>query len=420
MRREGRPAFLGAMPKPGEARAGSRKPEHPKQQLVGAVRAACQALIAKDPHPGRDPTRTGQDVARDPGAGPADEPRSGPYRPELRLRAQSGLLRRPRHPPARPLPRSGRTERGGDDRPGDRARRRRLRTGTARRGADLRRHQFGARGDPGQAAQDPDLPHGGGQPLLRPAGAGGDQPQGHRPLERRQPRADRACPPLPPGGGAAGAAHLQGRLAHGRGARRIPPEDRGLRRAGPARARAGPVLHRLRPPRGERRFAGPAAGLPGRARPPARRLRPAHRRLDPSAHPCPAGGGGRPRAPGQRALPAALRLHRLREAPDERPLRPVGQRHHRRGGRAPRPAGGHVSRRARAARGHGCRHADRGAARQGLPRRGGARGARRHRRGSPLRGLRPGLPGRRGKVVRIVLSYIDQVNHTVWSKPGPF
>ncbi|PZP70153.1 UDP-N-acetylglucosamine 2-epimerase [Methylorubrum populi] len=24
------------------------------------------------------------------------------------------------------------------------------------------------------------------------------------------------------------------------------------------------------------------------------------------------------------------------------------------------------------------------------------------------------------KVVRIVLSYIDQVNHTVWSKPGPF
>ena len=40
---------------------------------------------------------------------------------------------------------------------------------------------------PGEAAQGPGVPHGGGQPLLRPARAGGDQSEDRRPPRGRQP-----------------------------------------------------------------------------------------------------------------------------------------------------------------------------------------------------------------------------------------
>ena len=61
----------------------------------------------------------------------------------------------------------------------------------------LRRHQHVPVGDPGQAAEDPGLPPGGGQPLLRRARARGDQPPARRPPERHQHAAHGARPALP-------------------------------------------------------------------------------------------------------------------------------------------------------------------------------------------------------------------------------
>ena len=95
-----------------------------------------------------------------------------------------------------------------------------------------RRHQQRAVADHGQAHADPDLPHGGRQPLLRCQRPRGDQPPPRGPHRRLQPRLHRARPAQPAGRGAAPAAGDRDRLADERGARAVPGRDRGVRGAG--------------------------------------------------------------------------------------------------------------------------------------------------------------------------------------------
>ena len=130
----------------------------------------------------------------------------------------------------------------------------------AGRRRDLRRHEQLPRRDRRQTPPDPDLSHGGRQPLLRPARAGGDQPQDHRPHQRHQPAADRAGARLPARRRPAAGDGDQDRLDDARGARVLPAGHRGVGRARPAGTHAERVLRRQRPPRGERRRSGAARG----------------------------------------------------------------------------------------------------------------------------------------------------------------
>ena len=97
-----------------------------------------------------------------------------------------------------PLPRGGRRHRGRDHRPGDRRGRRRC---CERSRPDARpdpgRHQQLPGGHRRQAPQDPRVPHGGRQPLLRRARARGDQPPDRRPYQRHQPALQRHLPRVP-------------------------------------------------------------------------------------------------------------------------------------------------------------------------------------------------------------------------------
>ncbi len=139
---------------------------------------------------------TDQDEPRHRGARPAGRARAGAFGAKLRLRAQPAFssselgIRKPDHF----LEASGETP-AADDR---------------RRSSPRPTQVFAAEkpdalllyGDTNtclaviarQAPEDSRVPHGGRQPLLRPAGAGGTQPQGARPPERHQPGADRARP----------------------------------------------------------------------------------------------------------------------------------------------------------------------------------------------------------------------------------
>ena len=113
--------------------------------------------------------------------------RPGAHRTELRLRAEPDLLRAAEDSRARHFLGAAGASAARDDRQRDRAIRRVL----ARERPDalllLRRHQQLPGGDRGQAPEDPGVPHGGGQPLLRPARARGDQPARSSTTQRHQP-----------------------------------------------------------------------------------------------------------------------------------------------------------------------------------------------------------------------------------------
>ena len=72
---------------------------------------------------------------------------------------------------------------------------------------------------------DPDVPHGGRQPLLRCQRPRGDQPPPGGPHRRLQPRLHRARPTQPARRGAAPAAGSGDRLADDRGARGLPGHE---------------------------------------------------------------------------------------------------------------------------------------------------------------------------------------------------
>ena len=219
-------------------------------------------------------------------AGRALRPRAGPHRPELRLRAErrsssttsacaspiTSWTRRA-HSAAQTI---GKVIIAVDQR----ARRR-----AARRHAGARRHQQLPGGDPGQAPQDSDLPHGGRQSLLRPAGAGGDQPPHRRPHRRRQPDLQLDRPRVPAARGPAAGPGDQDRQSDVRGAVALSPADRrlGCADAASASSRSGTSSSARIARRTSSRTAHFAKLVDGAER---RRggLRPARDRLDPSAH----------------------------------------------------------------------------------------------------------------------------------------
>ena len=111
----------------------------------------------------------------------------------------------------------------------------------------------------------PDVPHGGGQPLLRLECPGGDEPSPGGPHGGLQPRLHRARAAEPPGRGAPSTTHHRDRLARWlRFWRPIARAHRRLRRLtvdlglDPRR-----VLPCQRAPRGERRHPRPARSLLG-------------------------------------------------------------------------------------------------------------------------------------------------------------
>ena len=123
---------------------------------------------------------------------------------------------------ARPLPRGRHLQprhgaRWGPDRHRAGAARR-----AAGRGAGPGRHQLLPRHGDGEADADPDVPHGGGQPLLRRERPGGDQPPPGRPRRRLQPRLHRARAAQPAGRGPPPATGDRDRVADARGARALP------------------------------------------------------------------------------------------------------------------------------------------------------------------------------------------------------
>ena len=133
-------------------------------------------------------------------------------------------------------------ERRGDHSQRDHPRRPRAGAREAGRAARARGHQQLPGGDPGQAPPGAGVPHGSGQPLLRRARAGGDQPPHRRPHERHQPPLFRARPPPPAARGAAAGNHHQDRLAHEGGARLLPARHRALARARAPRAAAAAAI----------------------------------------------------------------------------------------------------------------------------------------------------------------------------------
>ena len=68
------------------------------------------------------------------------------------------------------------------------------RRGATGRGADPGRHEQLPGGAGGQTKEDPGLPHGSREPLLRRAGSRGDQPEDRRPHQRHQPAIQRHLP----------------------------------------------------------------------------------------------------------------------------------------------------------------------------------------------------------------------------------
>ena len=140
--------------------------------------------------------------------------------------------------------------------------------------------------------RDPDLPHGGRQPLLRLARARGEEPHADRPHLGLAAPVHPAVPRVPAGRGALVAEDPPlGQPDHGH-PRALPAQVVGLRRSRPARARGARLRAGDRPPAGDRGLPGapggdlrgPAAG--GRGHRPADHLEP------PSAHPREARAGG--------------------------------------------------------------------------------------------------------------------------------
>ena len=87
------------------------------------------------------------------------------------------------------------------------------------------------RRSPPSGVEDPGLPHGGGQPLLRRARSRGDQPPDRRPHQRHQHALFSHRARLPAARGTAAGSDHQDRQPDVRGAALLPAEDRGLGRA---------------------------------------------------------------------------------------------------------------------------------------------------------------------------------------------
>ena len=105
----------------------------------------------------------------------------------------------------------------------------------------------------GQAPQDSDLPHGSGQPLLRPARAGGDQPPHRRSHGRRQPDLQHDRPRVSAARGPAARSGDQDRQPDVRGADALSAEIEAsdvLERLG---LEPSALFRRQRAPRGKRR-----------------------------------------------------------------------------------------------------------------------------------------------------------------------
>ena len=181
-----------------------------------------------------------------------------------------------------------------------------------------------------EAPEDPHLPHGGRQPLLRPACPRGDQPQDRRPHQRREHAVQRHQPGVPPRRGACARSGHQDGQPDVRGAHALPAEDRRVEGSRPSEAGAGQVLRGQRPPRGEHRRAGAVREARRRAEPAREDVRPPRDRLHPPAD-AEADRGGEGHAGSARRAAEAARLQRLRSAAARREGGALRQRHHHRG-----------------------------------------------------------------------------------------